>query len=198
MPKGWFRPSRNTSRVSATPSPSAVAQQRDAVRAHPDGGGASHRGDHGVVEDRPRRAVRAHGLGDQHVAIGQHLDPARMLEAGREGVDRRARAPRSASGPGSIPGPSASSGSGCCPAALPPVSPAHCPRQARASRRSAAASGARRRRSRRLRARKGSKNSRHYFPGCMPANVHEGPGESARTVDLNRNSPTSARHKELP
>ena len=65
-----------------------VAQQRDAVGAHPHGVGASHRGDHGVVEDRPRRAVRAHGLGDQHVAIGQHLDPAGMIEADRKGVDR--------------------------------------------------------------------------------------------------------------
>ncbi len=64
-----------------------VAQQRDAVGAHPHGVGAFHRADHGVVEDGPGRAVRAHGLGDQHIAIGQHLDPARMIEAARERID---------------------------------------------------------------------------------------------------------------
>src|SRR3546814_12185806 len=31
------------------------------------------------------------GLGDQDVAIGQAIEPARMIEPGREGVDREAR-----------------------------------------------------------------------------------------------------------
>ena len=34
------------------------------------------------------RAVRArHRLGDEHVAVGQHVDPARMIETGRKRID---------------------------------------------------------------------------------------------------------------
>jgi hypothetical protein len=68
----------------------AVAQQRDAVGAHAHGVGAPHRAHHGVVQDRPGRAVRLNGLGDQHVAIGQHFDPAAMIETARERIDLQA------------------------------------------------------------------------------------------------------------
>ena len=60
MPNGWFWPSRNTSRVSATPSPSASRSSVMRLGLTPIGGGAPHRADHGVVEERPGRAVRAH------------------------------------------------------------------------------------------------------------------------------------------
>ena len=68
-----------------------IAQERDAVGAVADRGGALHRAQHGVVEDRADAARHAQRLGRQHVAIGQHVDPARMLEAGREGVDLEPR-----------------------------------------------------------------------------------------------------------
>ena len=64
-----------------------VAQQRDAVGARPDAPARaivaviawskSVRGLPGWVSD----------FGGQHVAIGQHIDEARMLEAGGEGID---------------------------------------------------------------------------------------------------------------
>ncbi len=67
-----------------------VAPQADAVGAHAHGGGAPHRADHGVVHDRPGRTVRLHGFGDQHVAVGQDLDPAAVIEAARERIDLEA------------------------------------------------------------------------------------------------------------
>ena len=64
-----------------------VAQQGDAVRADPHGGGALHRAEHGVVEDGLDGAGHGQGLGDKHVAIGQYVDPAGMLETGRKRID---------------------------------------------------------------------------------------------------------------
>ena len=64
-----------------------IAQQGDAVRADPHGGGAFHRAEHGVVEDRPAGAGHGQSLGDQYVAIGQHVDPAGVLETGRKRID---------------------------------------------------------------------------------------------------------------
>ena len=64
-----------------------VAQQRDAVGADAERRGAPHRRLHRVVKHRPRGARDLRRFRDQHVAIGQHLDPARMVEAGRERID---------------------------------------------------------------------------------------------------------------
>jgi len=76
-----------------------VAQQRDAVRADAHGGGALHGADHGVVEEGRDGAGQEQGLGDGDVAVGQRVNPAGMLEAGRERVDlepgrRHRRLPR--------------------------------------------------------------------------------------------------------
>ena len=68
-----------------------VAQQRDAIRADPGGGRALHRGDHGVVEEGAGRIGDGQQLGGENVAVGQHMDPTGVLQAGRECVDREAR-----------------------------------------------------------------------------------------------------------
>ena len=69
-----------------------VAQQRDAV-------GARHPGARPFLRlpvDKALDALavvrlrRRVALGDQHVAVGQHIDRARMIEPGREGRDRHA------------------------------------------------------------------------------------------------------------
>ncbi len=77
----------------------AVAEQGDAVGADAERGGAAHRRHHRVIEDRMDRLLLLQSLGRQHVAVRQHVEPARMLEAGGEGVDlqprrRRRRAAR--------------------------------------------------------------------------------------------------------
>ena len=63
-----------------------IPQPGDAVRADPHGGGALHRAEHGVVEQRPDGPGHGQRLGDQHVAIGQDVDPAGMPKPGRERV----------------------------------------------------------------------------------------------------------------
>ena len=69
----------------------AVPPARDGSgRACSSATGALHRARHRVVEDGLRRGRLLQRLGDQHVAARQHLDPARMGEAGREGVDGKA------------------------------------------------------------------------------------------------------------
>ena len=130
MPNGEFSPSRNAERVSATPSPSRVAQQRDPVGARDRGARLRHL----LLHDPALDALgvlglgRRVGLGDQHVAVGQHVQPARVLEPVRERVDghpgrdvrlarprasrARARSPPSASSTSSAP---AASASGPCP-----------------------------------------------------------------------------------
>ena len=87
MPNGWFSPSRKISRLSATPSPSASRNSVMRFGADAKGGGAPHRRLHRVVEHAPDRSGDLRRLGDEHVAIGQHVDPARMLQTGRERVD---------------------------------------------------------------------------------------------------------------
>ena len=59
------------------------------------------------------------GLGDQHVAVRQHVEPARMVEAGGEGADRAgpARPPASRRRPSPSPARCARSGSASCSAA---------------------------------------------------------------------------------
>jgi hypothetical protein len=89
MPNGEFRFSRNAVRTSATPSPIGVAQERDAIGALP----AAARllleqlhevGLHALLSSgRSGALLSAH----QHVAIGQHVDPARMHEVRDQRVD---------------------------------------------------------------------------------------------------------------
>ncbi len=80
-----------------------VAQQGDAVGARHAGAGARHH----LLHDPALDALavlglgRGVGLGDEHVAVGQHEQPARMVEAGGERLHREAgggRGPR-AGGP---------------------------------------------------------------------------------------------------
>ena len=68
-----------------------VAQQRDAVRAFAEGVGASHRRLHRVAEHGLDRACHLRRLGNEDVAIGQHVDPARMFQTGRERIDLEPR-----------------------------------------------------------------------------------------------------------
>jgi Putative heavy-metal chelation len=63
---------------------------------------------HGVVEEAHGRYVGVRGLRDKHIAIGQHVDPARVLETGRKGIDLRVPALQPAFAPRPIPGRSAS------------------------------------------------------------------------------------------
>ena len=68
-----------------------IAQQRDAVGALAERGGAAHGGAHRMVEQRARCAAGLlQRLGHGDVAVGQHVDPARMLQPGGEGVDLQA------------------------------------------------------------------------------------------------------------
>ncbi len=64
-----------------------VAQQSDAVRADAKGGGPPHRRLHRVTEHAPGRSGDLVRLGHEHVAIGQHVNPARVFQAGRKRVD---------------------------------------------------------------------------------------------------------------
>ena len=68
-----------------------VAQQRDAVRADAEGGGTSHRRLHRVAEHVPDGTCDLGRLGNEDVAIGQHVDPARMFETGRKRIDLEPR-----------------------------------------------------------------------------------------------------------
>ena len=68
-----------------------VAQQRDAVRADTEGTGPSHRRLHRVAEHAPDRSGDLIRLGNEDIAIGQHLDPARMFQAGRKCIDLEPR-----------------------------------------------------------------------------------------------------------
>jgi len=62
-----------------------VSQQRDAVRADPHRVGASHCAEHGIIEQTPHDgSAHSHGLGNEHVAVGQHLNPAWMIQTGRK------------------------------------------------------------------------------------------------------------------
>ena len=123
-----------------------VAQPGDPVRTDPRGGGALHRAEHGVVEQRPGRSGLGQGLGDQHVAIGQYVDPAGMPETSRKCIHlepgrRSGRLPRTPplcrrhlEGRG-------------YPAASPPGSPECCPKPADRQLPPAVAAGPWRRRS---------------------------------------------------
>ena len=80
-----------------------VAQQRDAIRARAARAGALHQSLHDPALDAfavfgLRRCCR---FGDEHVAVRQHVDPARVLELHRERLDRGAggRDRRGAVGP---------------------------------------------------------------------------------------------------
>ena len=64
-----------------------IAQQRDAVGAFAERPCTPHRCLHRVAEHVADRAGDLVRLGNQDVAIGQHVDPARMLQAGRKRVD---------------------------------------------------------------------------------------------------------------
>ena len=65
-----------------------VAQQSDPIRALPHRGCPAHRRRHRVVEHVPHHGARhARGFRDQHIAVRQHLNPARMLKAAGERVD---------------------------------------------------------------------------------------------------------------
>ena len=68
-----------------------VAQQRDAVGADAKRGGTPHRRLHRIAEHAPGRSGDLVRLGNEDVAIGQHVDPARMLQAGRERIDLESR-----------------------------------------------------------------------------------------------------------
>jgi hypothetical protein len=57
------------------------------VRADAEGAGTSHRGLHRVAEHAPGRSGDLIRLGNEDVAIGQHVDPARMFQAGCKRVD---------------------------------------------------------------------------------------------------------------
>ena len=69
-----------------------IAQQRDAVGARNRGAGPAHAHLHEPARNASySRLGRGIALGDEHVAIGQHVEPARMVEPGGEGLHREAR-----------------------------------------------------------------------------------------------------------
>ena len=69
-----------------------VAQQTDAVGTGHAATGLLHHRAHDLALDPAGAALarRCVGLGHQHVAIGQHVQPAWMVQAAGEGVDREA------------------------------------------------------------------------------------------------------------
>jgi hypothetical protein len=67
-----------------------VAQQRNPVRTHADSGGTFHGTDHRQVEQRLRRRRHEQRLGDGHVTVRQHMNPAWVLEATCERIDLQA------------------------------------------------------------------------------------------------------------
>ena len=68
-----------------------IAQQRHPVGAWADRLDLAHGRLHQVIHQRLRRRRLFLGFRDQHIAVGQDLDPARMVEPGGEGVDLQAR-----------------------------------------------------------------------------------------------------------
>ena len=82
-------PAGTRARLGATVA-IAVAQQGDAVGAWHAGAGLLHRGllHPGLDALAARGPGRCVGLGHQHVAIGQHVQPARVVQAARECIDR--------------------------------------------------------------------------------------------------------------
>ena len=68
-----------------------VAQQRDAVGADAQRVGTPHRRLHRIAEHAADRAGDLRRLGNEDVAIGQHVDPARMVETGRKRIDLEPR-----------------------------------------------------------------------------------------------------------
>ena len=94
-----------------------IAQQRDAIGARHTGAGSLHEEAHRPALEalavlRTRRRI---GLGDQHVAIGQHVEPARMIQVLGEGGHLQAAAPASASRRRASPRPERRSPSGTAP-----------------------------------------------------------------------------------
>uniref|UniRef100_A0A0N4ZJL1 LEPR-XLL domain-containing protein n=1 Tax=Parastrongyloides trichosuri TaxID=131310 RepID=A0A0N4ZJL1_PARTI len=71
----------------------AVTQQGDAVGAGHSGAGLAHDAALEPAADAAAvaglRLGRRVGLGHQHVAVGQHVQPARVVQPDREGVDRQ-------------------------------------------------------------------------------------------------------------
>ena len=73
-----------------------VTQQHDAVRARHARAGAIHGPDHDLSPDPAHHAtasrrlflLRRVGLGDEHIAVRQDVEPARMIEPGGVGADR--------------------------------------------------------------------------------------------------------------
>ena len=72
-----------------------VAQQRDSIRARDARTRAAHHGLHEPALDAFAvvRLWRRIGFGDQHVAVGQDVEPAGMLQSLGESIDRKSRAP---------------------------------------------------------------------------------------------------------
>ncbi|MNH23831.1 hypothetical protein D3C79_837430 [compost metagenome] len=70
-----------------------VAQQADAIRAGDPGTSTFHHLAHDPATNAFAvfRLGRRIGFGDQYVAIGQHIEPARMVQAVGERGDLRAR-----------------------------------------------------------------------------------------------------------
>ena len=93
MPNGECRFSRKTARVAALPS--APRPRSSVIRfgARRAGAGALHELLHQPALDALAvfRLGRRVGLGDQDVAVRQHRQPARMVEAGRVGGDDEPR-----------------------------------------------------------------------------------------------------------
>ena len=91
-----------------------VAQQRNAVGARGTGAGALHDHAHHFVPDlceQPVAAIlgflrlgRRIALGHEHVAVGQHIDPARMVEPARQRCHREAAGRRRPGGVGPTDG----------------------------------------------------------------------------------------------
>jgi hypothetical protein len=115
MPNGEFRPDRKVVRTSGRSVVVGVAHQGDAVGRGHGGAGPAH--DDLLEPALDALAVlglgRGVGLGDQHVAVGQHVEPAGMIQAADQGGGDEARARRPASGrrPSRRPARSSSPGS---------------------------------------------------------------------------------------
>ena len=92
MPNGEFSPLRKVLLRLGNAIAVGIAQQRDAVGAR----NACARPFLRLLVDEALDALaivrlrRRVALGDQHVAVRQHIDRARMIEPGGEGVDRHA------------------------------------------------------------------------------------------------------------
>ena len=67
----------------------AVTQQRDAVGRAGAGTGPAHQHTHHPIGDAVLHARRRIGFGNEQIAIGQQIHPARMIELVGKGVDRQ-------------------------------------------------------------------------------------------------------------